>query len=334
MPFNNNEICRAQKIMQNAIALLELDLEGLTVLTEVGSKNFIYTPLIALMAKVKHVYAWTKDTAYGKGIDIVRDCLEVAKAMGLDCTKLTFAINERPQEHVKNADIITNSGMLRPLDNNLLINAKSTSVIPLMFEAWEWRPGEIDKEYCQNKGIKIGGTWENYPGLKIFDYCGVLSIKMMFEAGVEVFQSKILVWSSDHFGEVAAQAFRDCKAEVIVTNDNNVLKQHVDTLDSIFICDYHESRQIIGDEGLMDVAFIKEANPALVVVHLCGAVDLEACVKNDLFVYPLQSGRSTFMTYTLAHVGLNPVLKLQTAGLKVGELLFKNESHPLCQRVV
>ena len=37
------------------------------------------------------------------------------------------------------------------------------------------------------------------------------------------------------------------------------------------------------------------------------------------------------MSFTLGHVGLNPVLNLQSAGLKVGELMARGKSNSLVQ---
>lgn len=330
----NQELERAKNIIHQTISSLNLDLSGLTILTEVGSNNFIYTPLIALMANAKQVYAWAKDSPYGKANEIVRDCKEIGEYYELDLSKLTFAINDRPGNHVSNSDIITNSGAVRPLNKMTLEVAKTTAVIPLMYEAWEWRDGEIDKEYCIKKGLKIGGTWENHPELKIFDYCGSLGIKMMYEAGMEIFRNKILIWSNDHFGEIIAQAFISLKAEeVILTVDNKRLLQNIKTLDAIFICDYDEKKSIIGKNGFMDLELIKSINPAITIVHLYGDIDNKYCEEKGIKLYPQKPGKAEVMTFTLAHVGLNPVIKLQIAGLKVGELLLNKTEHPLCQKI-
>jgi maltose-binding protein MalE len=76
-----------------------------------------------------------------------------------------------------------------------------------MYEKWELRQADIDIEFCKQKGIKVAGTWENYPALKIFDYCEQLIVKMVFEAGYEIAQNNILVWSNDHFGKLAQKGF-------------------------------------------------------------------------------------------------------------------------------
>jgi hypothetical protein len=78
---------------------------------------------------------------------------------------------------------------------------------------------------------------------------------------------------------------------------------------------------------------IKRKNPSLIIVHLFGDVDSRYCTRAGITIYPDKRGKPTFMTFTLAEIGLNPILKLQTAGLKVGEILWKNMDHILCQKI-
>ena len=82
---------RALKIITNTIGDLRLDLSNYTILTEVGSSNFIYTPIIALLAGADKVFAWTKDSSYGKGEDIVKECLTIVRYLGLE-KKLSFQL--------------------------------------------------------------------------------------------------------------------------------------------------------------------------------------------------------------------------------------------------
>ena len=47
---------REIKLIRKAIELLDLNLEGKTVLTEVGSNNYLYTPIIPAKAGIMGVY--------------------------------------------------------------------------------------------------------------------------------------------------------------------------------------------------------------------------------------------------------------------------------------
>ena len=94
---------RAIRIIEQSIKSLDLNLKSYVVLTEVGSNNYIYTPIIPLLAGAKKVYAWTKDSSYGSGEKIAASCLIIAKALGLE-DRLEFSVNKKNFEHVKQAD--------------------------------------------------------------------------------------------------------------------------------------------------------------------------------------------------------------------------------------
>ena len=70
---------REKILIKNIIKKINLSLNELTILTEVGSNNFIYTPIISIMAGAKKVFAWTKDSKYGMGKDIIEDCIDLCK---------------------------------------------------------------------------------------------------------------------------------------------------------------------------------------------------------------------------------------------------------------
>ena len=57
------------------------------------------------------------------------------------------------------------------------------------------------------KGIKIAGTWEDHPKINVFQSFGSLSTKLALEAGFEIHNNNILVWSDDNFGDVSQKAF-------------------------------------------------------------------------------------------------------------------------------
>jgi hypothetical protein len=306
---------RYEKLIESVIKKLELDLSGKTVLTEVGSSLFALTPIIALKAKAKKVFAWGKDTRYGKADDCIDFCKKILASFNSNTNDVEFAANVRPSEHIAEADIITNLGNVRPLDESFLKWLKQDAVIPLMCEAWEFRKSDIDLDYCKQKNIKVAGTWENHPKFKIFDACGYLAAKLCFEAGYELYQNKIAIWSNDNFGEVIYKAFQNFYPEkLILTYDTEQLNQE---LDFVFIADYMSMGLIIGNNGEIPLAYLKDKG----VVHLSGKIDSDFCRKNKIPLYPDFDGFSKQMTHTLSHLGPKPMLDLHSAGLKVGQIL-------------
>lgn len=324
---------RAIKIIKDSISSLCLDLSGYTVLTEVGSNNYIYTPIIPLLAGAKKVYAWTKDSSYGKGDDIAQSCFNIAKSLDLE-KKLEFSVNYRDYNHVKNADIITNSRFIRPIDKSFLKFVKPKTVIPLMFEAWEIRSEDIDIDLCDDLGIKVAGTWENHPKIKVFDYVKELTLKMIFEAGFEISGNTFAVWSNDDFGEQAKDALiRNCAKSVELISDYEILKKHFKNVDVLLLFDYHEQNDYFGERGIFNIKELKRLNNSFGVIHLYGNIDCNYLMENNISVFPKKNGKAKLMTYTLAHVGLLPVIRLLTAGLKVGEEILENSISELSQPI-
>lgn len=325
---------RALSIIQSTIDDLQLDLAGIEVLTEVGSNNYIYTPIIAAMAGATRVNAWTKDSSYGKGELIKAACFEVANYADV-ADRINIEVNRRPADQIASADLITNSGVLRPIDQNFLQHVKQTTVIPLMYEAWEYRKEDVDGVYCKSKGVKIAGTWEHHPSIRVFEKIGALSLKLAFEAGFEVAHNKILIWSDDNFGKEAFKAFNLMEPEkLLMTTDPKVLLQELPDLDFIFICDYDEERQYFGNQNsIFEIETILSLNNKVGVVHLYGNVGYEYLIEKGLGCYPKKNGKAKIMSETLAYLGLLPVLKLQTAGFKVGEALFRGVPSELKQEL-
>ena len=110
---------RAIKIINETIESLDLNLNSYVVLTEVGSNNYLYTPIIPLLAGAKKVYAWTNDSSYGNSNQIISNCKQLARDLGL-LNRIEFSANNKIIQHIKEADIITNSGFIRPINKNLL----------------------------------------------------------------------------------------------------------------------------------------------------------------------------------------------------------------------
>ena len=127
-----------------------------------------------------------------------------------------------------------------------------------MYDAWEIRKNEISIEHCSKKKIKVIGTNENSKHFPIFTYCSSLILKITLNAGYEVSNNNILVWSSDDFGLQAKQAFENNGAnKVIMTTETSVLKQHLSSIDFIFICDYNQKSTYFEKGGCFDASFLQ-----------------------------------------------------------------------------
>jgi hypothetical protein len=325
---------RALKMIKKIITRLNLNLNGLTVLTEVGTNNYAYTPIIAALAGAEKVYAWTSDTKYGTAKKVVERCERIAKLA--ECIdNIEFAQNDKPISHIKKANIITNSGFLRPMNQSFLQNVDSNkSVIPLMYEEWELRETDIDIGACKELGIAVAGTWESHPDLGVFDASGPLAVKLALEAGFEVYRNNIMVWSEDDFGKVAKKAFENFGAEsVLMTTSADVLKANLSKVDFVYFCDYKEERTLVGKGGLLSISELASLNSSVGLIHLYGQLDVALLETNGFSPHPPKNGRSSVMSETLAYLGPEPLFSLTAAGLKVGQSLLQGEQSTMVQKI-
>ena len=95
-------------------------------------------------------------------------------------------------------DLVTNTGFVRPIDNNLINSLSSNAVISLMWEPWEIRKNEIDLEKIKEKGIKIFGTNESDYRLKTMNYLGYLVLYFLLDQKITP-SNKILILGNKEF---------------------------------------------------------------------------------------------------------------------------------------
>lgn len=330
MVKNLNNLNRAIDLIINYKKKLSVDLTGLKVFTELGSNNYLLSPIIPLICGAEFVHAFVKDTAYGNANELKNLCFEIANELGLG-HKLNIYTGEYDYKTFSEVDIVTNSGMLRPFNAEKLKYFGESTVLPLMFEAWEIRESDLDINFCKQNNIKVAGTWENHPEIKVFDFVKMLGLKMAMEAGFEVMGNSIYIWSDDHFGEFIKDAFlingaTQCK---LGTSSNELISM-ADDLDFIFVCDYDQKLPI---HEVLPIIELKRIKSNFKIIHLYGNVNIETFRKLNIEVFPSKNGNPEIMTYTLAHVGLVPIIALQVAGYKVAIELLNNNLTELSQKL-
>ena len=78
-------------------------------------------------------------------------------------------------------------------------------VIPLMYEAWEWRDADMDINYIRKRGFKIGATNERHPDVDVFNYLGDMALKQIFDAGICAYKNKFILLCNNDFGPFIAK---------------------------------------------------------------------------------------------------------------------------------
>lgn len=316
-----NNFLSAKTVVQSAIDKFSLNLSGLSVLTEVGSGAFVVTPIIAAMAGAKHVYAVTRDSSYGRAEDVLAYGRQFAAFCGVE-KQISFT-SVPPLNYVPDADIITNLGFVRPINNEMVSAMKGTAVIPLMWEPWEFRAEDVDIESCRKHGIPVIGTCETDMRLRTFEYVGMLALKLLLERGVTVLGCNILVVGSDPFGLAVQQKLAAVGAAVTLHSGNSETLHDVSLVnyDAIVIVEHRLAGCLVSHSGPIHPEDVRAAGVEL--IHICGVLDYKSIDTAGVYVYPERRVAHGYMTMTTDYVGARPVIDLHAAGLKVGELAVR-----------
>ena len=331
-------LARSLNLIAAARKTFELDLSGLTVFTEAASGYFALTPLIAALAGAHEVIAIGRDSRYGKFAGIEDFISNLSEKAG--CLEKIRFVNQKKSDDVSMVDIVTNLGFVRPIDNDMVSWMKPTAVVSLMWEPWEFRPEDVDLRACEKRQVAILGTNENASTLRTFEFVGLLGVKLLLEADIEVFKSDIVVLGSGHFGFNTMKKLTGLGANVLWIDTHGEVPQapeHVNRFkdlddegleflsraDALVIVEHESREELIGVGAPLDFDTLKGMNEGITVIHICGGIDIFGLKNSGLRYAPTAIRPSGFMSLTTAYLGPRPLIDLHTAGLRVGELLAR-----------
>ena len=335
MDYTTIERKRKQKFVREAIEKFSLNLDGLTVFTEAATGNYLYTPIIAAIAGAERVFAVTSDSKYGKKEDVKEQTLREANELGV-ASRVTIAF-EKNRTPLSKSDIITNSGFVRPITREMISCMKPTAVIPLMWEAWEFRSEELDLQACWEKGIVVMGTNEHHPSLDLFRSIGFKICKLLFDAGFSVYHDRLLLIASGDYGHSIADFLIHNSISVDRVVFEGTVPEHqktfvqsrekivrnLDKYDALIVAELHHDIDILSTDGFITTGLLKEVNPLIQIIYVCGVVNKDDITRDGLAMYPTNTSPFGYITTSADYLGWKPTLELNTAGLKVGEVMAK-----------
>lgn len=318
--------------MRRMIVEFRLDLKDLTVLTEAASGAYLYTPILAALAGAKRVYAVARDSRFGAKEEIATATQAEAHRLGVaERLEVVFG---KDRETVARADIVTNTGNLRPIDATMVGWMKPTAAIPLMWEPWELRPGEIDLDACRAHGIPVMGTDETRAPNDLFKVPGLLALKMLFELGLESYKTRVLLLGGgklgrairddlSHHGAVVSWFARSEKDAQAYETLSAFWDGHGAWVDALIVAEHGDPALLIGAGGLLDAGRLHATNSDLRVGHVAGNIEPAEIRAKGLTLFPPDIAPFGHMSYQSYHLGILPVLQLYAAGLKVGEAMAR-----------
>lgn len=314
--------------IRESVERLSLDLHGRRVLTEAATGPYVVTPVIAAFAGAD-VTALTRSTRYGTVEEVRNQTAEFADRLGV--SERIDVVESLTEECIASADIVTNSGHLRPLDAAFISCMKSGAVIPLMYESWEWRPSDVDLDACRKQRVIVAGTNERHPDLRVFDYLGILALYALLACRDPVAGSRILLICDNPFAPYIARTLVGCNAVLDIMDDGQVPPdtpgkrrgpREPAKYDAVVVATTPCDIPIIGPSGCARYT-PSEIGSYSVVVQVWGDVDRE--FSPEVTYFPRTAPEKRHMGVLPSVLGFEPIISLQAGGLKVGQVVLSGE---------
>jgi hypothetical protein len=305
---------RLVRLMGATIEQCGLDLSGLTVLTEAANGAYVVTPVLAAMAGAE-VHALAAGTAYASA-EHIRELTEGLAQLAGVLDRIHLA-PRKDIDIVSAADIITNSGQVRPIDSETVAQMKPSAVVPLMYESWEYRHTDVDLTACRSRGVAVAGTNERHPAVDVFSFLGQMAVLQLHEAGIAVRGSRLLVLCDNDFAPFIVKDLENAGANV--TQSRRLSPDDIsERCDAVVLALSPGPAPVFGVD---DATLLSGRAPGAVLIQYWGDVDREALAVARVPVWPAREPAPGHMGVLPSAIGPEPIVRLQAGGLKVGQVL-------------
>jgi hypothetical protein len=323
---------RIGDIMRESIEQLDIDLQGLTVLTEAATGPYLYTPIVAALAGSTEVIGVTDDSEYASKETVRERTLDAAAEWNVD-DRIRVVFDTTPDD-VGASDIITNTGFVRPIDESMITEMKPTAVVPLMWETWETR-GDVDLRACSENDILVLGTDESEEPVRMYDYAGFVAMKLLFELGLEGNKTEtLLLGTGEGTGRSIYTHFSNLDMDITWFSDHepeanpyDMLSQHYTThgerYDVILVAEHHNDTLLLGENGKLSYEEIQQISPSTSIGVISGNIERDGLEESGLNYFPPSLKPFGQMSYQAFHLGPRGPIELYAGGLKVGEVMAR-----------
>jgi hypothetical protein len=306
--------------MTSRIRILDLDLTGLEIVTEAATGAYASTAVIAALAGAR-VHACARDThSHGSADDAVAATYGLARAARVEaCIAFSRGV---PQDTLRRSAILTNSGRIRPITRAMIGLLPPGAVIALMFEAWEFRETDLDLAACREGGIRLAAVNERHPDVAVFPFLGPLAVRLLEDAAFPVAGKRIAILCDNPFAPFLAEGLSAAGAEAMLFDGPSQLTEG--PWDAVLLALVPRAIPL----GQDDLETIARNAPGTLLAQFWGDIDRVAAARLGFRICPaLEPGRG-HMGILLNRLGHEPIVRLQTGGLKAAEIVWRGAPLP------
>lgn len=299
------------------IAATGLDLGGLTVITEAATGAYRATAVIAARAGARRVIALARNTArHGTAADAARATMGLAAMAGV--ASRIEVVGAVDPEMLGACDILTNSGHLRPITAAMIGQLPPGAVIALMFEAWEFRAGDLDLAACAAAGVRVAAVNERHPTTGVFDFLGPLAVRLLEDSGTVVADARIALVCDNPFAPFIAAGLGAAGASVETFAEVGQLYR--DGWRAVVVA---LTPGALPRLPVTAIHHLARTAPLAILAQFWGDFDREAARHYGLSVWPPTAPARGHMGILLNALGDEPIVRLQTGGLKAAEFIYR-----------
>jgi hypothetical protein len=306
-------------LIDRQIAATGLDLSGLNVVTEAATGAYATTAVVAARAGARIVHALARNTqSHGSAADAAREVLSLAAEAGV-ADRIRVVDGIAPGV-LAQCDILTNSGHLRPITAETIRLLPPRAAIGLMFEDWEFRDTDLDLAACRARGVKVAAVNERHPAVGVFPFLGPLCVLLLEEAGVDVASAEVALLCDNPFSPFIEAGLDKAGAQVRVFTDPLQVPDAGWTVVVVALTPGASNRLDVAD-----FAHLSRHAPRALIAQFWGDIDRDAAHQQGFAVWPPSPPRRGHMAILLNALGPEPIVRLQTGGLRAAELAFRGE---------
>jgi len=314
------------KLIKQNIMAFNLNLKNYNILLPASPKEPALVAVIAAMAGAENIYVKTNKPPIKETI------IKAASEFGFENIK---CVDIPTPEVLSKINTVVKGGDLNKIESEFVNQLNKKAVITLLPDNLDFSDTEnIDLEACNKAKIPVIGIDPEDKNLNLYKYFSHIMLKRCYEAGLDVYKTRILLIGHGNLLESSLQLLKAAGSIVYSCNiqrplDRDFLIKRLPELDAIIVMDYPQtSKQVIGSKGFISISDIVDLCPNIKILHFSGKLEENSLNLGKIKYFPSKITQNS-INLNILELGENALLETATACLKVADNLIKSRTNTL-----